>query len=153
MVSSHMPQTPPPSEKMSMTTGMSSTRRAFFRPNVKVMLRMTAVMAPVCWMTLKAPPTMKQDGDDGRGVDEAADGRDEADLPSPCGSLDDTGVGPGHGDRPAVLLDPLVLAARDDPGGDHGQDDHDIDEDERVGQAEGLAFHFDGSSTRPAARS
>ena len=94
----------------------------------------------------------EQDGDDGRGVHEAADGRQEQ-TRKPLRMADDTGIGPGHGDGPAVLHDPLILAARDDPGGDHGQDDHDVDEDERVRQAEGLAFHFDGSSTRPAARS
>lgn len=34
------------------------------------------------------------------------------------------------------LFDTLVFAARNDPGSDHGQDDHDVDQDESVGELE-----------------
>ena len=59
MVSSHMPQMAPPREKMIMVTGMNSRRRARFCPKSSDRLWMTALTAPVFWMTLKAPPQMK----------------------------------------------------------------------------------------------
>ena len=111
---------------------------------------MTAVIAPVFWMTEKAPPTMKRIADDRRGLDESPGRRDEEPAEA-LGSALDPLEGTGDGDRPAVLFHPLVFAAGDDPGGDDGQDDHGVDQDEGVGELQ--LFHGRYPSTVPVAGS
>jgi len=56
IVSSDMPNTEPASEKITISSGMSSFSRYGRAAMARVMRRMATVMVPVSWTTLKAPP-------------------------------------------------------------------------------------------------
>ena len=120
MASSHMPKTAPPREKTIMVTGMKRVRRARLRPKRPARAPMPASMAPVFWTTAKTPPMMRTKAMMAEAWTNPWMGETKS-APRPCGRWSTHWKESGDRNRPAVLLHPLVLPARDDPGGHRGR--------------------------------